>query len=237
MAKDLHWLRYNTYPGRGLVIGMTPNATAYVQVYWIMGRSENSRNRIFVKEDNGFIKTQAHDPAKVKDPSLIMYYPVKHSGDKHIVSNGDQTDTIAEHLRSGSTFEAALATRQPEPDAPNYTPRISGILHADAGPCAYQIAVVKSRFNDPQYPMRAFFNYEKAVPGIGHCVTTYENDGAPLPSFQGEPFEVPLADSAATIADHYWSALNADNRISLLVKLVRIKDREVAIEIINRYRS
>lgn len=235
MAKDLHWLKYNEYPGRGLVIGLTSDASAYVQVYWIMGRSENSRNRIFVKESNGFIRTQAFDPAKIKDPSLIIYYPVKYLGAKHIVTNGDQTDTIMEHLQNGSTFESALATRQFEPDAPNYTPRISGLLHADGQPFAYQLSVIKSRFNDSRYLIRMLFDYEKPVPGIGHCVTTYENDGNPLPAFQGEPFEVPLGASAGEIADLYWNALNVDNRISLLAKTVRIPDQKVTIEIINKH--
>ncbi|WP_163853343.1 IMP cyclohydrolase [Paenibacillus elgii] len=228
-------LRQNAYPGRGIVIGQTPDGTRLVQVYWIMGRSENSRNRVFIQEANGFVRTEAKDPAKLTDPSLIIYYPVKHANGAHIVTNGDQTDTIHEALLSGSTFEAALATRTYEPDAPNFTPRISGLVDVNDGQFAYKLSILKSNGNTEDQTLRHTYTYEKALPGYGHCIHTYAGDGNPLPSFQGEPALVPIAsDDIWLIADAYWQALNDENRISLLVKTIQIGSGETELLIVNK---
>jgi len=160
-------LRSNRYPGRGIIIGMTPDGTRLVQVYWIMGRSENSRNRIFVLEEDGSVRTEARDPAKLTDPSLIIYYPVRQSGGAHIVTNGDQTDTIADAIASGGTFEDALRTRTFEPDAPNFTPRISGIVQPGDKSAAYKLAILKSNRGSEALAQRHFFTYEQPLAGFG----------------------------------------------------------------------
>nr|WP_041618001.1 IMP cyclohydrolase [Paenibacillus mucilaginosus] len=227
-------LKENVYPGRGIVIGQTPDGSKLVQVYWIMGRSENSRNRVFIQEDNGFLRTEAKDPAKLTDPSLIIYYPVKHLGGAHIVTNGDQTDTIHEALQQGGTFESALASRTYEPDAPNFTPRISGLVDLADEQFAYKLSILKSSGNTEDQTLRYTFTYEKALPGYGHCIHTYAGDGNPLPSFQGEPQLVPLANDAQTIAETYWNALNEENRISLLVKTISLETAEAELLVINK---
>jgi hypothetical protein len=227
-------LKQNPYPGRGIVIGLTPDGTRMVQVYWIMGRSENSRNRIFVREENGFVRTEAKDPAKLTDPSLIIYYPVRHIGQAHIVTNGDQTDTIFDALASGRTFEQALTSRTFEPDAPNYTPRISGVIDLEDKHCAYKLSILKTNAGNPEQTLRQFFHYEQPVPGFGHCIHTYAGDGNPLPSFEGEPFLVPLYDDIGETAQTYWDMLDADNRISLLVKTIRFDNGQTDMRIINK---
>lgn len=228
-------LAENPYPGRGIVIGLTPDGTKLVQVYWIMGRSENSRNRVFIAEDNGFVRTEAKDPSKLTDPSLIIYYPVRHTAQAHIVTNGDQTDTVYEALAAGRTFEQALTTRTWEPDAPNYTPRISGVVDLADEHCAYKLSILKTNQNDASQTMRHFFHYEQGIAGFGHCITTYQGDGNPLPSFQGEPQLVPLFDDAATTASFYWDRLNADNKISLLVKTIDRATGAADTHVINKY--
>ncbi|MEF3302466.1 IMP cyclohydrolase [Paenibacillus sp. GYB003] len=227
-------LQSNPYPGRGIVIGLTPDGTRYAQVYWIMGRSENSRNRVFIEEANGFVRTEARDPAKLTDPSLIIYYPVRHIGSAHIVTNGDQTDTIYEALQNGGSFEQALTTRTWEPDAPNYTPRISGLVDLSDQACAYKLSILKTNQNDASQTMRHYFHYEQGITGFGHCVTTYAGDGNPLPSFQGEPLLLPLFDDIAQTASYYWERLNADNRISLLVKTIDKASGETDMHVINK---
>lgn len=227
-------LKGNAYPGRGIVIGLTPDRTRYVQVYWIMGRSENSRNRIFVAEENGFLRTEARDPAKLSDPSLIIYYPLRHEGGAHIVTNGDQTDTIWEALRSGGTFEQALGTRTYEPDPPNFTPRISGLVDLNDRQNPYKLSILKSAENDESQTKRQFFHYEKAIAGYGHFISTYQGDGHPLPSFAGEPQLAPLFDDAQETARFYWNLLNEHNRISLLVKTIRISDGDISLTVINK---
>mgnify|MGYP000885764443 CR=1 FL=1 len=228
-------LRENAYPGRGIIIGLTPDASRYVQVYWIMGRSENSRNRVFVPEPNGFLRTEAADPAKLSDPSLIIYYPLRHEGGAHIVTNGDQTDTIWEAIRSGGTFEQALGTRTYEPDPPNFTPRISGIVDLGDKQNAYKLSILKTNENDEAQTKRQFFHYEKAIPGYGHFISTYVGDGNPLPSFAGEPQLAPVFDDADETARFYWNLLNEDNRISLLVKTIRIPDGGAELTVINKH--
>lgn len=213
-------LQANPYPGRGIIIGLTPDGTRYAQVYWIMGRSENSRNRVFIQEENGFVRTEAKDPAKLTDPSLIIYYPVRHTGQAHIVTNGDQTDTIYEALQKGGTFEQALATRTWEPDPPNYTPRISGLVDLSDPNCAYKLSILKTNRGDPSQTMRHYFHYEQGIAGYGHCIHTYETDGNPLPSFQGEPVLMPLFDDIEETASFYWERLNEENKLSLLVKTI-----------------
>lgn len=227
-------LQDNAYPGRGIVIGLTPDGTRYVQVYWIMGRSENSRNRVFIQEENGFVRTEAKDPAKLTDPSLIIYYPVRHREQAHIVTNGDQTDTIFEHLSTGSGFEQALTTRTWEPDAPNYTPRISGLVDLADANCAYKLSILKTNNGDPSQTMRHFFHYEQGIAGFGHCIHTYAGDGNPLPSFQGEPVLMPLFDDADQTASFYWERLNEENKISLLVKTIDKSTGEASLRILNK---
>lgn len=228
-------LKSNVYPGRGIIIGLTPDETRFVQVYWIMGRSENSRNRIFVQEPNGFLRTEAADPAKLTDPSLIIYYPVRHEGQAHIVTNGDQTDTIYEALQQGRTFEQALATRTFEPDPPNYTPRISGIIDLNDAGCAYKLSILKSNENDQSMTKRFFFHYDAPLAGFGHFISTYQGDGNPLPSFAGEPALMPLQNDIDANARFYWDLLDGDNRVSLLVKTIRRDNGKTDMRVINKH--
>ncbi len=229
-------LKENSYPGRGIILGLSPDAQHLIQVYWIMGRSDNSRNRIFVKE-NDFVKTKAFDESRVTDPSLIIYYPVKHLGNRHIVSNGDQTDTIYEFLKKDKSFESALNSREFEPDAPNYTPRISGLIDLDDHENAYKLSILKTVNNNHKYPVRQYFNYAKAIPGCGHCLHTYVENGDPLPSFSGEPYLVKLFDTAAENMDYYWNILNKENRIALLVKFINADTGEYQITIFNKHQG
>ncbi|WP_199617540.1 IMP cyclohydrolase [Paenibacillus alkalitolerans] len=227
-------LKKNSYPGRGIIIGLTPDGSKYVQVYWIMGRSENSRNRVFIAEENGFLRTEARDPAKLSDPSLIIYYPVRHLNGAHIVTNGDQTDTIYEALQNGGTFEGALATRTYEPDGPNFTPRISGIVDLNDNLNAYKLSILKTNENDETQTKRQYFHYENAIAGYGHFISTYRGDGNPLPTFDGEPKLAPLFDDAEATARYYWELLNDDNKISLLVKTIRRDNGEAALTVLNK---
>nr|WP_275901162.1 IMP cyclohydrolase [Paenibacillus periandrae] len=227
-------MQHNPYPGRGIVIGLTPDGTKLVQVYWIMGRSVNSRNRIFVQEENGFLRTEAKDPALLTDPSLIIYYPLKHTEGSHIVTNGDQTDTIYDALLAGGTFEQALTTRTFEPDAPNYTPRISGLIELNNPQCQYKLSILKSNAGNPEQTFRQFFHYEQAIAGYGHCIHTYSEDGDPLPSFQGEPKLVPVYDNIDQTLHAYWDRLNEDNKISLLVKTIQLDNGQTELKVINK---
>lgn len=232
--RTIEELKQNTYPGRGIIVGLTPDATRFMQVYWIMGRSENSRNRIFIAEDNGFVRTEARDPAKLSDPSLIIYYPVRHTDGAHIVTNGDQTDTIYETLQAGGTFEQALATRTYEPDGPNFTPRISAIVDLNDKQNAYKLSILKSTDNDESQTKRHYFHYEHALAGFGHFISTYVGDGQPLPSFAGEPKLAPLFDDEKETAHFYYNLLNDDNKISLLVKTIRRDNGETTLTVINK---
>ena len=214
-------LSKNPYPGRGIVLGTSPDGKSFVQVYWIMGRSVNSRNRVFELEDSGFVKTKAFDESKLTDPHLIIYYPARHLPNAHIITNGDQTDTIFDGIRLGCSFESALATREYEDDAPNFTPRISGITYRTASPYVYQLSILKSEDNaEDAGCVRETFSYEKALPGLGHFVSTYVTNGSPIPSFAGVPQWMPIFDSAEKTLDAYWKALDADNKVSLLVKWI-----------------
>jgi hypothetical protein len=231
--KNAENLKKNVYPGRGIVLGVTPDGQKLVQVYWIMGRSENSRNRIFV-EENGFVRTKAFDESKLTDPSLIIYYPLKAFGKYHIISNGDQTDTVYDYLKTGVSFEEALSTREFEPDAPNYTPRITGMMEL-GGKHAYALSILKTLDNNPETCVRYFYNYEKPINGFGHCIHTYAGDGEVLPSFTGEPYPMPIPDSIDAALEYYWELLNPENRVSLLVKTIDIKTGQVDIKIKNRH--
>lgn len=230
-------LRQNSYPGRGIVIGMSPDGKSLVQVYWIMGRSENSRNRVFVQDGdcakNAGVKTEAFDASKMTDPSLIIYYPIRVHGDAHIVSNGDQTDTIRDFLEAGKTFEEALLTREFEPDQPNCTPRISGVIYA--GKLSFALSILKTVGNNDAVQNKVFYTYDHFTPGEGRCIHTYEGDGNPLPSFDTNPYAVGLENTARGNAEKFWGLLNADNRVSLLAKHIDTETGEVTIEIINRW--
>lgn len=231
---NMRALGENVYPGRGIVIGLSPDARHYAQVYWIMGRSENSRNRIFVA-DGDLVRTAPYDESKVEDPSLIIYNCVRSVGRAHVVSNGDQTDTIFDAVQGGGTFEDALFSRTFEPDGPNYTARIAGLVDLDDERHAYKLALVKSIGNSPEHCVRHFFNYETAIPGVGHCVSTYAADGSPLPCFEGEPYAVELLDDTDAVAQLYWDTLNEDNRISLLVKFIDARTSVAEVRIINKH--
>ena len=226
-------LSSTTYPGRGIVIGKTPDGKKAAIAYFIMGRSENSRNRIFVKDGEG-IRTEAFDPSKLEDPSLIIYAPVRVLGNKTIVTNGDQTDTIYDLMDKQYTFEQALRTREFEPDAPNYTPRISGVLHFDNGSFNYAMSILKSNNGNLKACNRYTFAYENPVAGEAHFIHTYMGDGNPLPSFEGEPTLVDVPDNMEDFADLVWNNLNNDNKVSLFVRYINIEDGSYETKIINK---
>ena len=226
-------LSSTTYPGRGIVIGKTPDGKKAAIAYFIMGRSENSRNSIFVKDGEG-IRTEAFDPSKLEDPSLIIYAPVRVLGNKTIVTNGDQTDTIYDLMDKQYTFEQALRTREFEPDAPNYTPRISGVLHFDNGSFNYAMSILKSNNGNPEACNRYTFAYENPVAGEAHFIHTYMGDGNPLPSFEGEPTLVDVPDNMDDFADLVWNNLNNDNKVSLFVRYINIEDGSYETKIINK---
>ena len=212
-------IRSNPYPGRGLVLGLEDSGNHLVQVYWIMGRSPNSRNRVFCA-DAGSVWTEAADPSKVEDPSLIIYNAMRELTGLHIVTNGDQTDTIYQTLAHGGTFEQALSTRTHEPDAPNFTPRISGLFDIRSGAPLAKLSVVKASPFGGDASLRSYFHLDKFALGLGHCITTYTGDGDPLPPFDAEPYLLPLAGEADAIADALWDALDADNKVALAVKTI-----------------
>lgn len=226
-------LQENSYPGRGIIIGRSADGKKAVTAYFIMGRSENSRNRVFVEDGEG-IRTQAFDESKLTDPSLIIYAPVRVLGNKTIVTNGDQTDTIYEGMDRQMTFEQSLRSREFEPDAPNYTPRISGIMHVEGGKFNYAMSILKSRNGDPGRCCRYTFAYENAVPGEGHFIHTYMHDGNPLPSFEGEPKRIAIPDDMDAFADTLWSSLNEDNKVSLFVRYIDIATGTYESKIINK---
>ena len=226
-------LKQNAYPGRGIVIGQSANGKYAVTAYFIMGRSENSRNRVFVEDGDG-IRTQAFDPSKLSDPSLIIYAPVRVLGNNTIVTNGDQTDTIYELMDKQMTFEQALRTREFEPDAPNYTPRISGIMHVDQGNYSYAMSILKSNNGNGASCNRYTFAYQQPVAGEGHFIHTYQCDGDPLPSFEGEPKLVAILDDMKAFTDMLWNSLNEDNKVSLFVRYIDIATGEAESVIVNK---
>ena len=222
-----------TYPGRGIVIGRSKDGKKAVTAYFIMGRSANSRNRVFVEDGEG-IRTQAFDPSKLEDPSLIIYAPVRVLGNKTIVTNGDQTDTIYELMDKQQTFEQALRTREFEPDAPNYTPRISGIMHIDKGEFNYAMSILKSNNGNPDACLRYTFAYENAAAGQGRFIHTYKCDGNPLPSFEGEPKPVEIPDDIDDFTNLLWESLNQDNKVSLFVRFIDIETGKYESRIVNK---
>lgn len=226
-------LQHNSYPGRGIVIGKSEDERYAVIAYFIMGRSENSRNRIFVEEGLG-IRTQAYDPAKLTDPSLIIYAPIRVLGNKTIVTNGDQTDTIYELMDKQLTFEQALRTREFEPDAPNYTPRISGIVHTGEGRFNYALSILKSNQGDPDACNRYLFAYEHPRAGEGHFIHTYLKDENPLPSFEGEPKIVKIQGDIDSMTKNIWENLNVENKVSLVVRTIDLKTGEIETRIMNK---
>lgn len=226
-------LQENAYPGRGIVIGRSADGTKAVTAYFIMGRSSNSRNRVFVEEGEG-IRTEAFDPSKLEDPSLIIYAPVRVLGNKTIVTNGDQTDTVYDGLSAGLTFEQSLTSREFEPDGPNYTPRISGVMHVEDGKYDYAMSILKSNNGNPDACNRYTFAYENPVAGEGHFIHTYMHDGNPLPSFEGEPKLVGIEDDIDAFAEKIWNSLNEDNKVSLFVRFIDISTGTYETRIINK---
>lgn len=223
-------LKNNVYPGRGIVLGRSDDGKKAVLAYFIMGRSQNSRNRIFVPSGDG-IRTQAFDPSKMEDPSLIIYSPVRVYEGVTIVTNGDQTDTIYDSLSAGRCYIHALRTREFEPDAPNYTPRISGIILPNGD---YRLSILKSAGGNPDSCRRYFYEYDSPVRGQGHFIHTYRGDGDPLPSFEGEPRVVAITGNAGEFSDMLWSSLDEENRVSLFVSYIDIATGERNSVIINK---
>ena len=226
-------LKSNSYPGRGIIIGKSPDGKKAVTAYFIMGRSENSRNRVFVEDGEG-IRTQAFDPSKLTDPSLIIYAPVRVLGNKTIVTNGDQTDTIYEGMDKQLTFEQSLRSREFEPDSPNYTPRISGVLLIVNGNFNYAMSILKSNNGNPDSCNRYTFAYENPVAGEAHFIHTYMHDGNPLPSFEGEPKLVEAMDNMEEFADLLWNSLNEENKVSLFVRYIDIETGNYETKIVNK---
>ncbi len=253
---DLHeYLNNKSYPGRGIIIGMDETSQSGVIAYFIMGRSANSRNRVFINDGNG-IRTKAFDSSKVTDPSLIIYSPVRVFSKSTIVSNGDHTDTIYDMLErfesvkqdykntiltdnlestlAGRAFCEALASRTFEPDSPNYTPRISGLLLADGDFSSYRLSILKSADKGSHACMRFFFTYENKLPGTGHLIHTYQVNEDPLPSFEGEPRPVTIQGNIDTFTANLWRSLNMENRVSLFVRFINLSDGSFESRIINQ---
>lgn len=226
-------LSSNSYPGRGIVIGKSEDGKHAVTAYFIMGRSVNSRNRVFELEGEN-MRTKAFDPALLSDPSLVIYFPVRVLGDDTIVTNGDQTDTIYDFMKDGKSFEDALRTRTFEPDPDNYTPRISGIINRKGGDFTYKLSILKSTDGDPSAAQRYFFEYEPKN-GLGHFIHTYKCDGNPIPSYVGEPTPVEIFGTIDEFADALWENLNEDNKVSLFVRYIDLETGETETRIINKH--
>lgn len=227
-------LQANSYPGRGLVLGRSADGASWLQLYWIMGRSPNSQNRVFVAE-GGALRTAAADPSKVEDPSLIIYGAMLELPGLYLVSNGDQTRTVHDAMAAGGTLEQALATREREPDAPNYTPRISGMLDLRAGAPALALHIIRAHVADAALSDHTSFRIAPPPAGFGLCLTTYQGDGNPLPPFEGAPLWLPLEGDGAAVLERYWEALDAENRVSLALKRIPIAGGEGVITIRNRF--
>lgn len=226
-------LKSNAYPGRGIVIGRSEDGSKAVTAYFIMGRSVNSRNRVFTETADG-IKTEAFDPSKLSDPHLIIYSPVRVLGNKTIVTNGDQTDTIYELMDRQYTFEQSLRGREFEDDAPNYTPRISGIMRVENGTYNFAMSILKSADGNPESCERHTYTYSNPLPGTGRFIHTYMGDGNPLPSFEGEPEKVAISGDIDSFTDKVWNSLNEDNKVSLFVRFINIADGTYETRIVNK---
>ena len=230
------YLASNEYPGRGIAVAKAPDGRQMFIGYFIMGRSENSRNRVFDPvPERGGICTMAADPAKLEDPSLIIYNPVLTLGRTHIVTNGDQTDTVYDFMAKGDSFEAALRTRTFEPDGPNWTPRISGVVELAEGGCSYKLSILKSADGNGESCRRYFFEYPQPVAGEGHFLHTYKCDGSPIPSFEGEPLRFACPRTLGDFAHGLWSSLNADNKVSLFARVIDLESGESGDMIFNKY--
>ena len=227
-------LKDNAYPGRGIVIGKSEDGMKAVTAYFIMGRSSNSRNRIFVGEGEG-IRTEAFDASKLEDPSLIIYAPVRVLGGKTIVTNGDQTDTVYQGLESGISFEESLRSRKFEPDGPNYTPRISGVMCVENGRFDYAMSILKSNNGNPDACLRYTYSYENPAAGEGHFIHTYMHDGNPLPSFEGEPKLVGISGGIDEFTENLWKCLNEENKVSLFVRYIDIATGTYETRIVNKH--
>lgn len=227
LAKELS---ENSYPGRGIILGRSEDGKSAVIAYFIMGRSENSRNRVFVEEGNG-IRTEAFDPSRLTDPSLIIYAPVRVFNGQTIVTNGDQTDTVYDFLKEGKTFEEALRTRTFEPDAPNFTPRVSGIVLPDG---SYKLSILKSNAGSPDSVQRFFYEYSAPLAGEGHFIHTYRCDGNPIPSFEGDPTAVKIEGGIDSFSELVWRSLNEANKVSLFTRFISLGTGEVETRIFNK---
>ncbi len=227
MIKEIYG---NSYPGRGIIIGNSKSGDKAVIAYFIMGRSVNSRNRVF-KVDGEGIRTEALDPSKLSDPSLIIYSPVRVLGDTTIVTNGDQTDTVYDFIKNGKTFEEALRTREYEPDEPNFTPRISGVVNVKDGSFGYKLSILK---HSDGMCLRNFFEFESPVSGKGHFIHTYITDGNPIPSFAGEPEVVEVSDNIDEYTKEIWESLDSENKVSLFVRYIDLKTGKSDTRIINK---
>lgn len=225
-------LKNNEYPGRGIVIGKSEDGRSIAIAYFIMGRSANSRNRVFT-EDGDTVTIYPADSSKVEDPSLIIYSPIRKIGDNLIVTNGDQTDTIYDFMRDGNTFEEALETREFEPDGPNWTPRISGVVTLDESE-SYKMSILKSQDADGTDCARYTFSY-KLQNGLGHFIHTYKENGNPIPTFEGEPERVAIPNTAEELKQLIWNNLNEDNKISLYVRYIDVTGRSIENKMVNKF--
>ena len=226
-------LKSNPYPGRGIVLGKSSDGKYAVTAYFIMGRSENSRNRVFIEDGDG-IRTKAFDESKMKDPSLIIYAPVRVLGDKTIVTNGDQTDTIFDNMSKGQSFEESLRGREFEPDGPNFTPRISGLMHVENGKYDFAMSILKSDDGDSEQCLRYTYTYDNPKNGEGRFIHTYMSDGNPLPSFEGEPEKVDITGNIDEFTDTVWNSLNGENKVSLFVRFIDIENGSCESRIVNK---
>lgn len=229
-------LRGNTYPGRGIVVGKTPDGSRIGIAYFTMGRSVNSRNRVFIEAGEG-IQNEAFDPSKMVDPSLIIYAPVRVLGTQTIVTNGDQTDTIYNAIQAGNCFEDALSTRTFEPDPPNFTPRISAIIDRKEGIFTYKLSILKSIDGNPEGVLRSYFHYEEPIAGTGHFIHTYQCDGSPIPSFTGEPKAVDICNDFSAFSEEIWQSLNSENKVSLFTRFIHIQTGDTESRIYNKLQT
>jgi len=233
LLKIENLLTENTYPGRGIIVGKSQDKKNAVFAYFIMGRSENSRNRVFTPEGCD-MRTKAFDPSKLSDPSLIIYYPVRVNGNKTIVTNGDQTDTVNDCLNDGKTFEDALRTREFEPDEPNFTPRISAIAEFNDDNFSYKLSILKSSGGDSRLCERFFYEYDKPIAGEGRFIHTYKCDGNPIPSFEGDPEPIEIKGNISEFSKSLWNSLNEQNKVSLFVRFVSLQSGETQTVILNK---
>ncbi|MDR0948819.1 MAG: IMP cyclohydrolase [Lachnospiraceae bacterium] len=228
-------LKQNTYPGRGIILGKSADEKCAVIAYFIMGRSVNSRNRFFIGTQEGGVRTSAVDPSKLTDPSLVIYHPVRVFGDHTIVTNGDQTEDIYEGLQKGISFSESLTKRTFEPDPPHYTPRISGLLTIQEEQMSYQLSILKSADGNPMCANRFNFSYETPLAGIGHFIHTYQGDGNPLPSFNGEPKTIAIDSNCDTFAKTIWASLDPQNKVSLFVRYITLSNGRTYSRFFNQY--